>query len=37
MNIKQNVRIKIQQMNINDRLFVLVYSNQDANSKKFKT
>ena len=45
MNIKQKVKMKIQQMNIDifsneiwvNRLFVLVYSNQDDNSKKFKT
>ena len=47
MNIKQKVRIKMQQMNIDilsdqtsvgvNRLFLLVYSNQDGNAKRFKT
>ena len=48
MNIKQEARIRIQQMNEkkyslksnffwSNRLFVLVYSNQDDNSKRFKT
>ena len=46
MNIRQKVRIKIQQMNIDTFLnqiliklidYVLVYSNQDNNAKRFKT
>ena len=45
MNIKQKVLIKVQQMKIGiflnfvevKRLFVLVYLNQDADSKRFKT
>ena len=46
MNIKQKVKITLQQMNIdiflksnfvgNNRLFVLVFSSQDNNSKRFK-
>ena len=44
MNIKQKVRTKIQQMNIDifsnkiwfESLFILVYLNQDASSKRFK-
>ena len=46
MNIKQKVRIKIKQLNIDIfsnqillelyRLFVLDYLNQDDNSKRFK-
>ena len=46
MNIKQNVRIKIKELNIDifsnqillelHRLFVLDYLNQDDNSKRFK-
>ena len=46
MNIKQKVIIKIQQTNLDfflnriflgvNRLFVLVYTNQDAASKRFK-
>ena len=46
MNLKQRVRIKIQQMSIDifsiqifvglNRLFFLLYTNQDANSKRFK-
>ena len=42
MNIKHKVRIKIQQRNFVgsnfvgvNRLFVLVYTNQDANAKRF--
>ena len=41
MNIKQKVRLKIQQMNIEltfagvMRLFVLVYANESDNAKKF--
>ena len=46
MNIKQKVKMKIQQISINifsnqillelNRLFVLVYSNEDVDSKRFK-
>ena len=45
MKIKENMRIKIRQINIDicsnqiagvNRLFVLFYSNQDDNSKRFK-
>ena len=45
INIKQKQSIKIQQMNIYflnsnfggvNRLFVLVYSNQDGNAKRFQ-
>ena len=42
MNIKQRVIIKIRQINIDNfsnqiLLFILVYSNQDDNAKRFKT
>ena len=47
MNLKQKVRIKVRKMNIDifsnqffwgvNRLFVVVYSNQDDNVKRFKT
>ena len=41
MNLKQRVRKKMQQMSIEiffglNRLFFLVYTNQDVNSKRFK-
>ena len=38
MNIKEKVRLKARQINIDqtNRLFVFVYSNQDDNAKRFR-